>query len=192
MECLVRPFEFEQKWYMNDQSKSTLVSFPSSTPAMLLGRMCRQWRLWLVRKLLPQMIFFTWSSCRSLRRTSLLRVSVSSTSLSVLAPYKVLLLLGAETLPCPTFQPVVAFCRSLWESHRLRDLGHRVAAFADLPQGDVEEDSSGNPGWILSSRFHCKALTTASSLNPLLCEMLFVFLFHVLVFTCRPYNENQG
>lgn len=53
-----------------------LVSIPSSTPAMPSGRMSRLWRRWLVRRLLPQMIFFTWSFCRSLRRTSLLRVSV--------------------------------------------------------------------------------------------------------------------
>lgn len=53
---------------------SVYTSSLLSMPAMLLGRMYKPWKLWWERKPLPQMIFFTWNFCRSLRGTLLLRV----------------------------------------------------------------------------------------------------------------------
>lgn len=70
---------------------------------------------------------------------------------------------------------VIALCvRPVRQQDGVRNLGHRLAAAANLPQGDAEEDSSEHAGRVLPPR-------VCSSLR----------LHHALVLLTRPVSMSQ-
>ena len=68
-----------------------------------------------------------------------------------------------------------------------------MAAVANLPQGDVEENSSDNAGRVLSSRLDSKTLATASSLTPcsVKCCLFSFFMCWCLLVALTIKTKNR-